>query len=483
MRTIRKRRVIMSNQQQLLNAILKSDLSAFIAKVFDTLSPGVPYHHNWHIDAIAYALTRCYRLEEHRLVITQPPRSLKSICTSVAFVAWALGHNPCLSFICVSYSQDLSLDLAHKFRVIVNSEWYRTLFPNVRFTKDTEAYCLTTLGGGRLATSIGGTLTGRGAEIIIVDDPLKAEDAHSEVIRKRVLTWYTDTLLSRFNDPNRSRLILVMQRLHEEDLAGAVTMDWAHLDLPAEAIEDQSVPIGPNRFHHRKAGELLHPERMSQTYLEQVKKEIGSLAFSAQYQQRPVPIEGNLVKRNWFQYFQEPPMIVNRRIVQSWDIAGTLAGDYSVCTTWQVHKQDYYLLHVWRDRLQYPDLKRKVIQLAKQYQANTVLIEKAGLGLSLFDDLRCDASVIKPIGITPKGDKVDRLESVTSMIEAGQVHLQTDAPWLDVLLHELLAFPNGKYDDQVDSVSQFLDWMRKRDPLSSSIPHAPELITLDRPLF
>ena len=469
----------MSNQQQLLHAILKSQLSLFIEKVFHTLSPGVPYHHNWHIDAIANALMRCYHLEEHRLVITQPPRSLKSICTSVAFVAWALGLNPSLSFICVSYSQDLALDLAHKFRVIVNSEWYRALFPNVQFIKETEAYCITTLGGGRLATSIGGTLTGRGADTIIIDDPLKAEDAHSEVTRKRVLTWYTDTLLSRFNDPINGVLILVMQRLHEEDLAGAVATDWAHLDLPAEAIEDQIVPIGPNRFYHRKAGTLLHPERMSQAYLEDVKKEIGSLVYSAQYQQRPVPLEGNLVKQKWFKAYQKLPTTAYPRIVQSWDIAGTLEGDYSVCTTWFIQQQSYYLIDVWRGRFQYPDLKRQVIQLTKQYEANTVLIEKAGLGLSLYDDLRCDASMIKPIGITPKGDKVDRLVSVTSMIEAGQVRVPNDTPWLGILLDELLAFPNGKYDDQVDSVSQFLEWVRKHEQRTSCIPFAPQIITSD----
>ncbi len=467
----------MSNSQQLLNAVLKIELSAFVAKVFATLSPGVTYLHNWHIDAIAYALMQCYEGKEPRLVITQPPRSLKSICTSVAFVAWALGHNPGLTFICVSYSQDLAVDLAQKFRVVINSMWYCALFPKVRWTKETEAHCITTLGGGRLATSIGGTLTGRGADIIIIDDPLKAEDALSDVARKNVITWYTNTLLSRFNRPSKGVLILVMQRLHEEDLAGEVALDWERLELPAIAINDQKVSIGQDTFHYWRQGELLHEARLSQSYLDGVKKDIGSMAFSAQYQQRPIPVEGNLVKREWFQWYTHEPTPSHRRIVQSWDIAGTLKGDYSVCTTWLVIKKKYYLLHVWRRQVEFPELKRQVVRLANEFDANTLLIEKAGLGLSLIQELRQSNEVINPIAIQPHGDKIVRLEGVSSMIENGQVTLPKDASWLDDYLHEMLGFPNTKYDDQVDSTSQFLEWIRRRGSTPTNIIVGPKLFT------
>lgn len=172
--------------QQALNAVLRSDLTAFVHKVFNTVSPGDRYHHNWHIEAIAYQLKRCIDGESQRLLITQPPRSLKSICTSVAFVAWALGHNPKLRFICVSYSDDLAKDLARQFRMVIESQWYRELFPLMKLKKDTGTECITTKGGGRLATSIGGTLTGRGADVIIVDDPLKAEEARRQSSRDAV---------------------------------------------------------------------------------------------------------------------------------------------------------------------------------------------------------------------------------------------------------------------------------------------------------
>tara|TARA_R110002049_G_scaffold191507_1_gene360460 strand:- start:27017 stop:28426 length:1410 start_codon:yes stop_codon:yes gene_type:complete len=469
----------MSKGQQLLYALLRKNPNAFTEKVFKTLSPGTEYLDNWHIDAINYALLKCIEGYTRRQLIVQPPRTLKSICSSVAIVAWALGHNPSLSFISVSYSQDLATELAYKFRTIIESDWYRALFPKLKFKRITNTECITTLGGGRLATSIGGTLTGRGADIIIIDDPLKAEDALSEVARKNVITWYTNTLLSRFNQPSKGVLILVMQRLHEEDLAGEVAQDWQRLELPAIALEDQKIQISANEYHVWKKGELLHPERLSQVYLDRVKRDIGSLAFSAQYQQRPIPVEGNLVKRKWFQTFEETPSVEKRRIVQSWDVAGTINGNYSVCTTWCVYKNYYYLLDVWRDRVRYPDLKRNVIRLAKQFHANTLLIEKAGIGLSLYDELRQVSGIGAVIGISPKTDKVSRLEGVTSMIEAGQVWLPENAPWLDTYLHEMLGFPTAKYDDQVDSTSQFLEWIRKRGCYSNTVPAAPKLFILE----
>lgn len=454
-----------------LAALLRTDLTAFVHKVFTTVSSGDHYRHNWHIEAITHELGRCRDGDNTRLLITQPPRSLKSICSSVAFVAWALGHDPALRFVCVSYSQELANELARQFRLVVDSDWYRALFPRMRLVKDTGSLCVTSVGGGRIATSIGGTITGRGADIIIVDDPLKAEDAASETARAEVIRWYSTTLATRLNDKQRGVIIVVMQRLHEDDLAGHLLdqRGWRHLDLPAIATEDQTVRIGPesNDVHCRREGEVLHPEREPRSTLERIKADLGSLAFSAQYQQRPIPLEGNLVKREWFKLYDDPPAPSPRsRIVQSWDVAGTVTGrsDWSVCTTWDAHHKTFYLLDVWRGRLDYPRLKRKVIEMQQAHGARTVLVEKAGLGLNLVQDLTADspAGFPNPIGITPLGDKVTRMEAESARIEAGHVVLPRDAPWLDDFLAELLAFPNGRHDDQVDSVSQFLNWAWRR---------------------
>jgi predicted phage terminase large subunit-like protein len=452
----------------LKRAVLRNDLGAFVAQVLLTVSPGDEYRHNWHHDAIVFELLRVMNGENRRLVLTQPPRSLKSICTSVAFVAWCLGHDPSLRFICISYSQDLADTFARQFRAVVRSEWYREAFPRMRLAKDSVNEIETTLGGGRLAVSVGGSLTGRGADIIIIDDPMKADEAQSELARKTVVEWYAGTLFSRLDDKERGALIVVAQRLHEDDLPGVLlrTGAWHHLDLPAIAQEDQVVRIGPGAVHLFRKGEALHPERESLATLETIRREMGSFKFSAQYLQRPLPAEGNLVKRAWIKSYETLPSARPLRIIQSWDVASAIGetNDYSVCTTWQVVKRDYYLVDVWRGKLEFPYLKSCLASMAHKFSANTILIEETGPGLHLVQQFHTNPmpGVSMPIGVRPDGDKKVRLEAQSACFEAGQVHLPTEAEWLRDFLEELLGFPSGRHDDQVDSTSQFLNWIESR---------------------
>ena len=351
------------NDQAAFAALLRSDLHSFVWKSFRTILPGTPYLPNWHIDAIVHQLMRVQAGDISRLLINQPPRSLKSVTVSVAYVAWLLGHDPTRRVIVVSYANELAAELHRQFRMIIDAPWYRALFPAMRPARDSGTELVTTAGGSRYATSVGGTLTGRGADLIIIDDPLKAEEAMSEPARKRVIDWFAGTLVSRLNDKENGPIIVVMQRLHESDLAGHLLGQgsWEHLDLPSIAVEDSVIPLGRGKVMTRRSGDILHPERESKDALDRIKAEIGSLKFSAQYQQRPVPLEGNLIRRDWFRYYDHLPQGSARRIVQSWDIAMMTgdANDYSVCTTWQMIKADYYLLDVFRARLQYPDLRRK----------------------------------------------------------------------------------------------------------------------------
>jgi len=466
-----------------LKAILRTDLRFFIRKVFATVSPGEPYLHNWHVDAIVHQLMRVHAGESRRLLINQPPRSLKSICVSVGYVAWLLGHDPKRRVIVASYSGDFAAELHRQFRMVVGSEWYAALFPNTRWAKETGLELITTQGGSRYATSVGGTLTGRGADLIIVDDPLNANEVYSEPARKRVIDWYGGALVSRLNDKQTGSIIAVMQRLHEDDLAGHLIRQggWDHLDMPAIALEHQIIELGHNRSRSRRIGDILHPERESREALEAIKAEVGSLLFSAQYQQRPVPVEGNLIRRSWFKAYDNlPANSFETKIVQSWDVAMMTGGhnDYSVCTTWLAHNDDAYLIHVYRDRLEYPDLRRKVIALAREYGATTILIEDAGPGMNLLQDLRATMpqGMTRPIGIKPEGSKIDRMAAQAAKIEAGHVHLPNSAPWLGEILTELLSFPNGRHDDQVDSVSQFLRWLQS-DGYNQIAIVAPIVIT------
>ena len=451
-----------------LKALLRSDFRSFLVKTFTTVSAADTYLHNWHIDAILYELNLIVSGKNRKLVINQPPRSLKSICVSVALVAWWLGKDPSKRFTVVSYSNELAATFQRQFRKVVESEWYKALFPAVKFDKFTETEAETTRGGSRFAASVDGTLTGKGADVIIIDDPMKAADANSETALRRVNEFYSSTLLSRFNNKQTGALILVMQRLHEDDLSAKVLKEeeCRHLVLSAIAEDDEVIQIGPDKFYHRWKGEVLNEAHEPLSVYDDMKQKMGSIAFSTQYQQTPIPLEGNIVRREWFKtYEKEPVKGPGVQIIQSWDIATAtgVKNDYSVCTTWAKVKREYYLLHVWRGRLEFPKLRRKVIELAKTYEPNAILIEKAGPGLQMIQELVAKSinDVPRPIGIHPHKDKVTRMSAQSSRFEAGQVFLPTDAPWLADLYRELLGFPNTKHDDQVDSVSQFLNWAEK----------------------
>ena len=329
------------HDRKLLEASLRNDLASFTERAFQTVNPHTPFLPNWHHQAIAHHLELCRHGDINRLIITMPPRNGKSHCTSVSFTAFLLGHDPAARIINATYGHELTADFARQFRILVNSPWYRQIFPTMRVTKDTEMEFITSLGGYRFGTSVGGTLTGRGGNFIIIDDPMKPEQAMSKSERDRTIGWFKGTLSTRLDDKRKGVIILVMQRLHEEDLVGHLLETegtrWAHLNLPAIAEEDETISIGPDQVHRRSPGEVLHPEREPREILDEQKVRMGSMTFSAQYQQRPVPAEGNLVKRAWFRTYSVPPeKKPPDRIVQSWDMAekaGQL-NDFSVCTTW-----------------------------------------------------------------------------------------------------------------------------------------------------
>ena len=291
------------------DAILRQDFGSFIDKCFYELNGGRPYLRNWHIEALADQLERCRLGENKRLITTQPPRSLKSLIASIAWPAFILGHDPTKRMIGVSYSSDLAIKLARDFRQIVTSDWYRRIFPRTISTKDTETEFETSCGGGRLAVSIGGTITGRGGDYIIIDDPLKAEEALSKSAREKVNDYFRNTLYSRLNSKVTGVIVLVMQRLHEDDLAGRLLKQggWVHLNLPAIATRDERIAIGNGRFFDRQEGDVLHPVREPREALEQIQRTLGGRHFQAQYQQAPVPETGNLIRSDWLRYYDTPP--------------------------------------------------------------------------------------------------------------------------------------------------------------------------------
>jgi len=451
-------------------AISRCDFYTFIHRSLLELNPNISFQPNWHTELIAAELEACRQGAIKRLIINVPPRSLKSHCATVASPAFILGHNPAAQIITASYAQDLANKHSLDCRTLMTSRWYQELFPTrLSAEKQSVQEFLTTKNGFRLATSVGGVLTGRGADFIIVDDALKPDEALSKTQRTGVNEWFDHTLYSRLNDKRNGCIILIMQRLHEDDLVGHVLEqeNWKLIRLPSIAERDETHVIQTpycTRTVQRRAGEALHPEREPLEVLARLRRTLGEYNFAGQYQQEPAPLGGGMVKLEWFNTYTpgEEPAEYDL-VFQSWDTANksTELSDFSVCTTWGCKDKDLYLLHVFRKRLDYPELKRAVRDLAARFEATNILIEDQASGTQLIQELIREGVC----GLTryrPKMDKIMRLHSVTSTIENGFVYLPEQAEWLDQYTHELISFPNGKHDDQADSTSQALDWIKKR---------------------
>jgi len=406
------------------------------------------------------------RREIRRLIINMPPRSLKSHCASIVFPAWLLGHDPSAQIIAVSYAQDFADRLARECRSLMSTLLYRAVFPTrLSPQKQATAEFETTGKGYRISTSVGGVLTGRGGDFLIIDDPLKPEEALSDVRREGLNDWYDHTLYTRQNRKATAAIVIIMQRLHEDDLVGHVLRQepWEVLSFPAIADRDEEItietPYGPYRYS-RRAGEALHPEHESLETLAQIRETIGPYNFAGQYLQSPAPLGGGIIKIEWFKTYDRVPERFDR-VVQSWDTASVAAelNSFSVCTTWGLIEKHAYLLHVQRARLNYPELKRAVREQAQLFKADVVLIEHKASGIPLYQELAADG--IR--GITkyePQGDKVMRMHGQTAFVASGFVHLPREAHWLGEYVYELTTFPNGAHDDQVDSTSQALDWIQ-----------------------
>ncbi len=456
---------------RVLRALLRQNFNAFVEKAFATLAPGQAFVPGWHLKAIGWQLEPVRHGDTRRLIVNLPPRSLKSIMASVAFPAFLLGHDPTRRIICVSYSGDLARKHANDFRTLMEARWFRELFPAARIgRKDSETEIEPTERGFRLATSVGGTLTGRGAQLLVIDDPLKPEDALSEARRSAANEWFRTTLMSRLDDKRTGAIVIVMQRVHVDDLSGFVLSlsdDWTVLNLPAIAEIDADIPLTATEVHHRKAGDVLSSGREPLWVLETLRQQLGSDAFSAQYQQAPAPPGGAMIKRAWVRRYEElPPEGERLMTFQSWDTAskGGPENDFSVCTTWILTRsRQFYLIDVYRARLDYPALKAAAMTIAAKFKARRVLIEDAGSGTSLVQELKRKVSGV--IAIKPERDKVSRMAVASAQFEAGQVLLPRRAPWLADFEAELFAFPGARHDDQCDSVSQALIDQNARPPM------------------
>lgn len=432
--------------------LARTDLAAYVA-AFQPDFQLAP-----HVEMIVSALERVERGDLKRLLISMPPRHGKSLIASTYFPAWALGRKPRREIIAATYAQDFAEDWGRKVRNQLADPVFRAIFQACRSSDDSAAAhrFTTTAGGAYYAIGRGGQATGRGADLLLVDDALKdAIEARSPTIRHQLHEWYATTAYTRLSPG--AAVVIVATRWHEADLTGWLLEEhadegWEVLSLPA--IAEENDPLG------RAEGAALWPERFPLPALEAIRRQLGGAAFTALYQQRPAALEGQIFKRSWWRTYRDVPAAFDK-IVLSADTAfkSTETADYSALTVWGETKTGYYLLHAWRGRVEFPELKRIVVSLAAQWKPNAVLVEDRASGQSLIQELQSGTS-LPVLPVSADRDKVTRASAITPMIEAGRVFLPESAPWLDEYLDELSTFPAATHDDWTDSTTQALNYLR-----------------------
>ncbi len=395
-----------------------------------------------------------------REIVVLPPQHGKSTAAMLA-ACWFLGRNPGLSVIWCSYGAELSEDAGRRVRDILSSDLHRAIFPTCCAAGDSAAQHRVNLtaGGSFYAVGRGGAITGRAATgLLILDDMLKDRDeAFSETIRRGLHEWFRHVAYTRLSPS--AGCICIGTRWHEADLLGWLLSEhsgegWRLLHLPA--IAEANDALG------RAEGQPLWPERFSAEELESRRRQMGSSAFVALYQGRPSAASRTVFRREWFRTYREAPASFSK-VVQSWDTAFKTGAenDFSACTTWGVTDSGYYLLSVWRGRVEFPELKRQFANQAEQWHPHVILVEDKASGQSLIQELK-QATTLPVLPVKVDSDKRARAEAVTPLFEAGKVFFPESAPWLNDYTDELATFPAGAHDDCVDSTTQALNYLREQ---------------------
>src|ERR1017187_1660970 len=411
----------------------------------------VAYHHR----LIIAALERVERGEVTRLMIAMPPRHGKSLLASEIFPAWYLGQHPDRNVIATSYGASLALEFGRKVRNHVADGLHSAVFPGCVLSDDSAAVNRFNLvqGGGYFATGSGGGITGRGADLLIIDDPIKnPEDARSETFRASLKDWYRSVAYTRLQPGGA--VVIISTRWHEDDLSGWLLREhpeesWEVLSFPAIAERDE--PEG------RREGDALWPKFFPLETLERIREAVGGATWASLYQQRPAAAEGSMFKRAWWKLSATVPEKFER-IFLSVDSAFKTGkqNDYSVGLTLGVSQAAYYVLDIWRERVEFPALQRKIDVLAERYRPNQILIEDQASGQSLIQSLQANSRLpIKAIKVDR--DKISRAAAILPLIEAGRVVLPAGAEWVGPFIDECATFPNAAHDDMVDALSQVLN--------------------------
>jgi predicted phage terminase large subunit-like protein len=465
------------------------DYWGFFTRAWKHLQPATPLIENWHMkylcEIVQKEAERIARGESKTIdyIINVPPRSLKSSIFAMFLVAWVWSRFPAQKFLTASYSGDLALEHAVQSRRLIQTPWYQDMFGD-RFSltgdQNVKSYFENDHSGYRISTSVGGSGTGRGGDWTIIDDPLSADEAESEVLRKRAVDWFRQTIYSRLNDQRTGVRIIVMQRLHEEDLTGYLlanhAKDWELICLPAEISDN----VTPKSLRSRYVSGVLFPARLGKVLLDDMRGAMGAYEFAGQYQQRPSPQEGGIFKRHHWKFWQPKgarlpsvPVTVGDQFytcpvvdlpddfedeVISWDCAfkDKKSSDYVAGGVVGMLDEEMFLIDLDMSKKDFVATSAAVLRMSQKYpEASASLVEDAANGPAVVNDLAKVVPGLVAVSVVGES-KYSRAQPLSRRQQAGQVYLPHPslAPWVGVIIDQFAAFPNAAYDDAVDMFSQ-----------------------------
>ncbi len=458
---------------------LSHSFSAFVKKAWTVLQPNRKLIWSWHYDYLCEYLTMVKEGRLLRLIVNVPPRTLKSTMITIMYPVWVWLTEPSHNFMAACYSAELSTEHSLMRRKLLQSEWFQRLWGD-KFHMSADcnqaAQFMNDRGGQMIATSVGGSPWGRGCDTGILDDPLSADQAQSDTERTRANRWINTTFRSRLNDPATGAIILVMQRLHELDPTGFLLEQepgiWTLIRIPLEAEEDERwvFPLS-GRVVERRRGEILQPDRFTPAVVNE--KRVCRLIFAAQSQQRPAPVEGNLIKRTEVKYYGgiDPSTgQADERLPEHFDwklisvdcaFKDLATSDFVAICVIGVKGRKKFILNFVNKHLDTAATEAEILRQREVHRPLcAVLVEDKANGPAVVQRLKTTVSGV--VEINPRGGKIARMFAVAAEWQAGDWFVDRNAAWTPDFIEQITTFPNARHDDMCDSMSQAASWLLQR---------------------
>jgi predicted phage terminase large subunit-like protein len=456
--------------------LVQTEFLAFAMKAFATLSKGRSLGNDKYLKLLAQTLTRVATGDTKRLVVSMPPRHGKTFMGSICLSAWILAHDASAKILVLSYGQDLADKIAYAIRAILQSDWFEQAF-RTRLAKNRTKVMdfLTTDGGGVRSLSIEGGVTGLGADFIIIDDPVEIKDCDNADRLKRVNRLFDDEIQTRLDRPKKGCIVIIAHRISENDLPGHVLQKggWQQLKLPLIATRRRTYDLENGEVWKRKKGELLRPDAFTKGDVQRL-RDSKQPGFETLQQQNPDGSDRLRIKAKYFPGFplaelqmRELPVVLSIDPGQK----GGPTNSYSVIQAWAPKDGAHLLLDQWREQAAHDEFRSAARRFIRTYRPSVVLVEATGLGPALISDIK-PQNGMDLVQITPSGDKVERLRKHRRTIRDGLVQLAQGASWYGEFISEATQFPSGPFDDQMDALSQYLNWIaehpnpHKRPPMA-----------------